>query len=78
MYVYLVLDILTIDYKLRVPSAPRCRAINALQQMIRCDERVGELLVPYYRRLDSDSRRTIRREPIVNMSARYTTKTNTA
>eukprot|EP00933_Yihiella_yeosuensis_P038855 TRINITY_DN32793_c0_g1_i1.p1 TRINITY_DN32793_c0_g1~~TRINITY_DN32793_c0_g1_i1.p1 ORF type:complete len:129 (-),score=16.14 TRINITY_DN32793_c0_g1_i1:2-388(-) len=28
-----------------------CRAINMLQLMIRCDPRVGELLVPYYRQI---------------------------
>lgn len=28
-----------------------CRCINMLQLMIRCDERIGELLVPYYRQI---------------------------
>mmetsp|Transcript_129433 Transcript_129433/g.210765 ORF Transcript_129433/g.210765 Transcript_129433/m.210765 type:complete len:339 (+) Transcript_129433:2-1018(+) len=28
-----------------------CRCINMLQLMLRCDERVGELLVPYYRQI---------------------------
>eukprot|EP00931_Biecheleriopsis_adriatica_P081429 TRINITY_DN5475_c0_g2_i1.p1 TRINITY_DN5475_c0_g2~~TRINITY_DN5475_c0_g2_i1.p1 ORF type:complete len:300 (+),score=56.30 TRINITY_DN5475_c0_g2_i1:45-944(+) len=28
-----------------------CKAINMLQLMIRCDPRVGEVLVPYYRQL---------------------------
>jgi len=28
-----------------------CRVLNVLQQLVQCDERIGEALVPYYRQL---------------------------